>query len=293
MKLVEAIINGKYDLANGMMAEQFRIILERKMYEAKKKVAAKMCEDDMEKNLPPISQDGVDPNRTAKLASMAGSQPSTVKGPPPTNADKEKAANLEEGAPDNERFDPETGTTTKNSRSTQILKVDKSGQEKKLGGPDAAGDETHMVTTNRSSSSGNSGDSSSTTTSRISQKTIRPDAGDDKGSDTEISASDTHDTQSNQRSSSKNYVPGETPVSEARINIIKARIRGGKIQRRKKVSNVPGMTLRGGQLKRMSAAERRARKLGAKRAKLKTRGKQAQILRKRKVSLQKRQRLGL
>lgn len=182
MKLVEAIIKGKYDLANDMMAEQFRIILERKMCEAKKKVAAKIFEEDpFVKNLAPISQDGVDPNRTAKFAAMAASQPSTVKGPPPTNADKEKAAQFEE----------------------------------------------------------------------------------------------------------------DVELKEARINIVKARIRGGKIQRRKRVSNVPGMTLRGGQLKRMSAAERRARKLGAKRAKLKTRGKQAQILRKRKVSLQKRQRLGL
>lgn len=82
-------------------------------------------------------------------------------------------------------------------------------------------------------------------------------------------------------------------LDEARINIIKARIRGGVIQRRKKVSNVPGMTLRGGKLTRMSVAERRRRKLGARKAKLKLRGKQVQILRKRKLSLMKRKRLGL
>ena len=85
----------------------------------------------------------------------------------------------------------------------------------------------------------------------------------------------------------------EEELHEARIAIVKARIRGGKIQRRKKVSNVPGFTLRGGQLTRMSAAERRRRKLGAKKAARKSRMKKTQILRKRKMSLMKRQRLGI
>jgi hypothetical protein len=84
----------------------------------------------------------------------------------------------------------------------------------------------------------------------------------------------------------------EEQIDEARVNIVKVRIRGGKVQRRKKVSNVPGMTFRGGSLVRMSPAERRKRKLGAKRAALKTRTKKSQILRKRKMSLMKRQRLG-
>ena len=85
----------------------------------------------------------------------------------------------------------------------------------------------------------------------------------------------------------------EQEVSEARINIVKARIRGGKVQRRKKVSNVSGFTMRGGQLTRMSASERRRRKLGAKKAARKTKQKKTQILRKRKLSLMKRSRLGL
>jgi hypothetical protein len=78
-----------------------------------------------------------------------------------------------------------------------------------------------------------------------------------------------------------------------RISIVKARIRGGKIQRRKKVSNVPGMTMRGGQLKRMTASERRRRKLGAVKAARKSKAKRTQMLRKRKISLMKRQRLGI
>jgi hypothetical protein len=85
----------------------------------------------------------------------------------------------------------------------------------------------------------------------------------------------------------------EEGISEARINIVRARIRGGKIQRRKKVSNVAGMTLRGGKLTRMSPSERRRRKLGAKKAARKSRAKKSQMLRKRRMSLMKRSRLGL
>jgi hypothetical protein len=85
----------------------------------------------------------------------------------------------------------------------------------------------------------------------------------------------------------------EEQLDEARINIVKARIRGGKVQRRKKVSNVPGMTLRGGTLKRMSAAERRRRKMGARKGKMKRKAKMTRTLMKRKRSLQKRKSLGL
>lgn len=82
-------------------------------------------------------------------------------------------------------------------------------------------------------------------------------------------------------------------IDEARIKIIKARIRGGKIQRRKKVSNVAGMTLRGGKLQRMSPAERRRRKMGAKKAKIKRRSKMSRTLMKRQRSIRKRKALGL
>jgi len=85
----------------------------------------------------------------------------------------------------------------------------------------------------------------------------------------------------------------EEELDEARINIVRARVRGGKVQRRKKVSNVPGMTMRGGTLKRMSAAERRRRKMGARKGKVKRRSKLSRSLMKRKRSLQKRKSLGL
>jgi hypothetical protein len=92
---------------------------------------------------------------------------------------------------------------------------------------------------------------------------------------------------------SSEIVKEEKQLDEARIGIVKARIRGGKIQRRKKVSNVAGYKLQGGQLTRMSAAERRKRKLGARRAKIKRKSKMSRTLMKRRRSLMKRKAMGL
>ena len=84
----------------------------------------------------------------------------------------------------------------------------------------------------------------------------------------------------------------EQLLEAARIKVVKLRVRGGKVERRKRVSNIPGFTLRGGKLTRMSPTERRRRKLGAKRAKIKKRAKMQQILRKRARSIKQRERLG-
>lgn len=78
-----------------------------------------------------------------------------------------------------------------------------------------------------------------------------------------------------------------------RTKLVRIRIRAGKVQRRKKFSSVPGYTIRGGKLVRMSAQERRHRKMGARRAKIKIRSKKNQILRKRKISLRKRKAMGV
>ncbi len=78
-----------------------------------------------------------------------------------------------------------------------------------------------------------------------------------------------------------------------RTKLVRIRIRAGKVQRRKKFSSVPGYTIRGGKLVRMSAQERRHRKMGARRAKIKLRSKKNQILRKRKISLRKRKAMGV
>jgi hypothetical protein len=78
-----------------------------------------------------------------------------------------------------------------------------------------------------------------------------------------------------------------------RTKLVRIRIRAGKVQRRKKFSSVPGYTIRGGKLVRMSAQERRHRKMGARRAKIKIRSKKNQILRKRTMSLRKRKAMGV
>lgn len=78
-----------------------------------------------------------------------------------------------------------------------------------------------------------------------------------------------------------------------RTKLVRVRIRNGKIQRRKKLSAVPGYTTRGGKLVRMSPTERRHRKMAAKRSKFKRRAKLKQALRKRRMSLRKRSAMGL
>ena len=78
-----------------------------------------------------------------------------------------------------------------------------------------------------------------------------------------------------------------------RTKLIRMRFRGGKLQRRVKKSAVPGFTIRGGKLTRMSPQERRKRKLAARRSKFKRRAKLRQALRKRQMTLRKRKAMGL
>jgi len=78
-----------------------------------------------------------------------------------------------------------------------------------------------------------------------------------------------------------------------RTKLIKVRVRKGKVQRRKKFSNVKGYTIRGGKLTRMMPAERRHRKIAVRRSKFKRRAKLNVALRKRRISLRKRRAMGL
>ena len=78
-----------------------------------------------------------------------------------------------------------------------------------------------------------------------------------------------------------------------RMKLVRVRIRKGKVQRRKRVSAVKGFTLRHGQLTRMTPMERRHRKMAARRSKFKRRAKLGQALRKRKMSLRRRNSMGL
>ena len=82
-------------------------------------------------------------------------------------------------------------------------------------------------------------------------------------------------------------------VRMGRMKMIRARIRSGKVQRRVKRSAIPGMRVSSGKLVRMSPTEKRKRKLGARRAKIKRRAKLARALMKRRRSLMKRKALGL
>jgi hypothetical protein len=78
-----------------------------------------------------------------------------------------------------------------------------------------------------------------------------------------------------------------------RMKLVRVRIRKGKVQRRKKVSAVQGFTMRGGRMIRMSPMERRHRKMAARKSKFKRRAKLGQALRKRKMSLRRRNSMGL
>jgi len=89
------------------------------------------------------------------------------------------------------------------------------------------------------------------------------------------------------------YLPEANVMKMGRMKLVRLRVRKGKVQRRKKFSNAPGYTIRGGRLVRMSSIERMHRKRGARRAKFKIKAKRNQILRKRKISLRKRRAMGL
>ena len=82
-------------------------------------------------------------------------------------------------------------------------------------------------------------------------------------------------------------------LAEANFKIVKARVRGGKVQRKKKVATKPGYTIRGGKLVRMSSKERQKRKMAARKGKVKRKAKMARAMIKRKRSLRKRQALGV
>lgn len=71
------------------------------------------------------------------------------------------------------------------------------------------------------------------------------------------------------------------------------RVRGGKVQRRKMVSQRPGYRMQAGKLVRMSAAEKRKRHLSQMKAARKRKPMLSRILRKRKLSLRRRSTAGI
>jgi hypothetical protein len=92
----------------------------------------------------------------------------------------------------------------------------------------------------------------------------------------------------------KKMLMASTSLDEAaRFKIVKARFRGGKLQRRKKVSTQAGFTFRGGKMTRMSPSERRRRKMGQRKGKLKRKATIRRALMKRKRTMRRRKALGL
>ena len=80
-------------------------------------------------------------------------------------------------------------------------------------------------------------------------------------------------------------------IAEARVSRVN-RVRGGKVQRRRKVANKSGYTVRGGKVTRMKAGERRNRRRAQRKGARKRKALQSRINRKRKVSMRKRKRIG-
>ena len=79
----------------------------------------------------------------------------------------------------------------------------------------------------------------------------------------------------------------DNSITEQRFKIIN-RVRGGKIQRRRKVSTTPGYRFQDGRLVRISAREKLNRKRGQRRGSMKRKSKLAGALRRRKISIRKR-----
>jgi hypothetical protein len=207
-KLIDSIVNKNFVVADSILEETVELIMTKKLEEAKKQTAAKMCEQ-------PHSM-----NRTAsKLRAMDIAQEEVESGEESSMARSELNA------------------VTKDAKS--IMSKVKGNKELEAW-----------------------------TQSKIT-----------KAADYLNSVAD--------------YMGGEEKLEEARINIVKARIRGGQIQRRKKISNVPGMTFRGGKLQRMSPAERRRRKMGQRRGKIKRQAKMNRAIMKRQRSIRKRKALGI
>lgn len=85
----------------------------------------------------------------------------------------------------------------------------------------------------------------------------------------------------------------ENLAEALRFKIVRARIRKGKVQRRKKISAVKGFTFRGGRLIRMTPLERLRRRIGQRRGKIKRKAMRAKIRIATKRAMFKRKSLGI
>ena len=233
--LINSIVNKDYVKADSILSEAVELIMAKKLNEAKKKTAAKMCENGLDKS-------------AAEL----------------TRRDVVEEEELEE---DEDYLDIKYGPKVSVNGGPALRSNERS--------PEQNAELNKIKQSAKSSMSGQSSSTQSTSSQSPSSSKIKMVPVDSYSNTKGI----------------ENFE--EEALEEARINIVKARIRGGKIQRRKKISNVPGMTLRGGKLKRMTPAERRNRKMGQRSGKIKRRSKMNRAIMKRQRSLRKRKALGI
>ena len=266
MTIINHIRNKEYDLAKDQLLENIQQIVERKLEQKKRMIAAKdMCD---------CGCGGY------KICMVSGDpKDDFVSSPSVEKAKKGLTMGEEKGLWDN--------IHAKRER----IKHGSGERMRKPGSKGAPSDEDLKNSQNEEKLAGNSGDRTGKTCEKC-----------HKGKYQETSQHDDMygvlhctkcGTQVKRWKSIKEENVSEEELDEARIKIVKARIRAGKVQRRKRVSNVPGYTMRGGQLKKMSPMERRKRRLGQRRGKIKRRAKLQRALIKRQRSLRKRTALGL
>lgn len=289
--LINLISERKFNEAEQELSSMFVSIMEQKLLEMKKATAAKMCEGIM---------GTVGPDRSAKLRSGVLEEDEIEEAADP----KEDSTSVERGTPQPPKNTTvinksEPGSTHYKNMEEETEQLDELSPAAKKKYVDAVNAKPGIFKgIRRSSLAGIEGDKQA-----LKAQADRSEKDPRQSAWSTSSLKRAHKNLEKKQQRRKNIADkvaasleesaNQEELDEARINIVKARIRGGKIQRRKKVSNVPGMVLRGGQLKRMSAAERRRRKMGARKAKVKIRAKLTRTLMKRKRSLQKRKSLGL
>lgn len=308
--LIRNIATKNYDEANKNISESVILIMEKKLFEMKKFVAAKMCE-----------QMGLmGPSRAEKLRTGVLEEDEIEEQTAKT--DLQPSANKTDLQSTSNKTDLGSKTSSPNQRSVDDVAVDdlirrntRGLEYRKSRGMLPPG---HEITTRLEEDQidemqigKSSGMSNMARDMRLSQEPkwneANPKLRGYHNAEPRVPNVDPHAFKSNtpvysvapnKQVIAKYIKPNleeetEEQLDEARVKIVKARIRGGKIQRRKKVSNVEGYKVQGGQLKRMSPVEKRNRKLGQRRGKIKRRAKLTRTLMKRQKSLRKRQSLGI
>jgi len=271
INLINSIIDRDFIEADSFLEESVQVIMSRKLEEAKKMYAAKMTEQ------------GNSMNRTASQLVRLGV----------VEEDNIEEMDLSREKPDYANIEDRRGTRNPSWFMKNVNVVDTGPKTKAIVAKEP---NTTVVQKTAMKEEKESGEESSMARSELNAitKDAKSIMSKVKGNkELEAWTQSKITKAADYLNSVADYMDDEEKLDEARINIIKARIRGGKIQRRKRVSNVPGMTLRGGKLQRMSAAERRRRKLGARKAVRKRMPKMNRALMKRKRSLMKRRALGI